>query len=213
MDKLQNTEDLIKEAARKVFTSKGLSASRMEDIAAEAGVTKALVNYYYRSKERLFEAIFQEEMLELTENTRRILENNQMSILDKIRGIIYGDFDVFLKNPGLPLFVMSEMARNPCLVDDCKAHLPKSNLLDDFVQQINKEVALGNLKAVDARMLWIDMLSLITMPFVAKSFVAHLLHLNDEAYLQLMHTRKTHVAEFIINSIAIQPTVSATQAA
>ena len=64
MDKLQNTEDLIKEAARKVFTSKGLSASRMEDIAAEAGVTKALVNYYYRSKERLFEAIFQEEMLD-----------------------------------------------------------------------------------------------------------------------------------------------------
>ena len=69
------TERLIKEAARRVFTSRGLAATRTEDIAAEAGVNKALVNYYYRSKERLFEVVFQEELQELTSNMQRILSH------------------------------------------------------------------------------------------------------------------------------------------
>ena len=198
-----NTETLIKEAARRVFTAKGLAATRTEDIAAEAGVNKALVNYYYRTKDRLFEAIFQEEMKEMTQNMSRVLSNPDLSIFDKIRQLVECDFEVLLKNPGLPLFVLSEIGRNPCLANsgDAAHQALKEEMFGSFSRQIEAEAARGTIRAIDPRMLWMNLMSLVTMPFVAKPMIAQFFQLDEAGYLDLMQQRKHHVAEFIIESI------------
>jgi len=197
-----NTETLIKEAARRVFTIKGLAATRTEDIAHEAGVNKALVNYYYRSKDRLFEAVFYEEMLELTDNMHAVLANTELSIFDKIRRLVDGDFAVLLKNPGLPLFIMNEIARNPCLVDPGSQKFQRSEKVFDIFQQlIEDEIAKGTIKPIDPKMLWMNLVSLVMMPFVAKSWISHLFRLDDPGYLDLMKQRQGHVADFLIENI------------
>jgi TetR/AcrR family transcriptional regulator len=197
-----NTEALIKEAARRVFTIKGLAATRTEDIAAEAGVNKALVNYYYRSKDRLFEAVFYEEMLELTENMNAVLSNTELSVFDKIRQLVEGDFVVLLKNPGLPLFIMNEIARNPCLIDPASPKTKQSEqMFDKFKQLIELEIEKGTIKPIDPQMLWMNLVSLVMMPFVAKSWISHLFQLDDTGYLALMQQRRNHVADFIIDNI------------
>jgi len=196
-----NTETLIKEAARRVFTAKGLAATRTEDIATEAGVNKALVNYYYRTKDRLFEAVFQEEMQEMTQNMSRVLSNPEMSIFEKIRQLVECDFEMLLKNPGLPLFVLSEIARNPFLAGECIHHLPKKEVFESFSKQIETEVARGTIRAVDPQMLWMNLMSLVTMPFVAKPWIIQFFQLDEAGYFNLMQERRQHVADFIIESI------------
>lgn len=195
------TERLIKEAARRVFTSRGLAATRTEDIAVEAGVNKALVNYYYRSKERLFEVVFQEELQELTSNMQRILSDRDLSIFDKIKMLVDSDFNVLMKNPGLPLFVINEVARNPELMDRCTGGTHSAAMFGIFKTQIDAEIAKGTIKPIDPRMLWLNLVALVTMPFVARSWISHLFQLEESGYLHLMEQRRQHVADFIIDSI------------
>lgn len=205
-DSAQCTESVIKEAARQVFTAKGFAATRTEDIALAAGVNKALVNYYYRSKDRLFEAVFREEMQELTQAMQRILNDKDLSIFDKIRAIVENDFKLLLRNPDLPLFVMTEIARNPELMHRCGVCEIKNDMLDIFCAQIEEEVQCGTIEPVEPQMLWLNMVSMITMPFLARSWMAHLFGIDDGQYLKLMEQRREHIADFIINSIQKKPT-------
>jgi len=196
-----NTEQLIKEAARRVFTAKGLAATRTEDIAQEAGVNKALVNYYYRSKNRLFEAVFEEEMAALAQNREQILTDERLDIFEKLRLMVQLDMEVIQRNPGLPLFVINEMAKNPCLVGSCQGKVDKDKAFRAFCHQIELEIQKGNLKPIDPRMLWMNIVSLVTLPFVAQTWMASIIDVDPEAYTQLMEQRKHHIADFIIQSI------------
>ncbi len=203
-----NTEHLIKEAARRVFTAKGLAATRTEDIAQEAGVNKALVNYYYRSKNRLFEAVFEEEMAVLAQNREQILADDRLDIFEKLRLMVELDMELIQRNPGLPLFVINEMARNPCLVGSCQGKVDKDKAFRAFSQQIEHEIQRGNLKPIDPRMLWMNIVSLVTLPFVAQAWMASIIDLDPEAYAQLMEQRKHHIVDFIIQSVKNDPHAS-----
>jgi TetR/AcrR family transcriptional regulator len=199
-----NTEALIKEAARRVFITKGLAATRTEDIALEAGVNKALVNYYYRSKDKLFEAVFYEEMIELTENMRAVLFNQELTVFEKIRQLVEGDFDVLMKNPGLPLFILNEVARNPCLMDPEGIKAEHSKIMfQEFSRLIESEIEKGTIRKIDPKMLWMNLFSLVMMPFVAKSWISHLFLLEEKEFLELMRHRRSHVADFIIDNIRL----------
>jgi TetR/AcrR family transcriptional regulator len=203
-----NTEQLIKEAARRVFTAKGLAATRTEDIAQEAGVNKALVNYYYRSKNRLFEAVFEEEMDALAQNREQILTDERLDIFEKLRLMVELDMELIQRNPGLPLFVINEMAKNPYLVGSCQGKVDKDKAFRAFCQQIEIEIQRGNLKPIDPRMLWMNIVSLVTLPFVAQAWMASIIELDPEAYTQLMEQRKRHIADFIIQSIRCEAQTS-----
>ena len=56
-----NAEERILAAAKKVFTTKGMAGARMQDIADEAVINKALVHYYFRDKDKMFEVVFRAE--------------------------------------------------------------------------------------------------------------------------------------------------------
>uniref|UniRef100_UPI002600CD9D TetR/AcrR family transcriptional regulator n=1 Tax=uncultured Chitinophaga sp. TaxID=339340 RepID=UPI002600CD9D len=76
METASNTEQLIIAAAKKIFFQKGLSGARMQDIADEAGINKAMLHYYYRSKDKLFDMVFQSAMGEMMVDIKAILEKD-----------------------------------------------------------------------------------------------------------------------------------------
>ena len=71
-----NTEQSILEAAKIVFIKKGMEGARMQEIADEAGINKAMLHYYYRSKDKLFEAVFKETFLKLVPNLIEIVKTD-----------------------------------------------------------------------------------------------------------------------------------------
>ena len=107
------TEQKIKEAARKVFTRKGYAATRTRDIAEEAGINLALLNYYFRSKQKLFEQIMFEKVQQLFGLIAPVLNDASTTLEFKVEQIVTLYIDMIKANPDLPLFVLSEIRNHP----------------------------------------------------------------------------------------------------
>ncbi len=108
----KSTEEKILAAAKKVFIAKGMAGARMQDIADEAGINKALLHYYFRSKEKLFEMIFMEAAQKLFPKINFIFESD-VSLFEKIENFCEEYITIMSENPYLPLFVLNEISRDP----------------------------------------------------------------------------------------------------
>ncbi len=195
----ENTEGQILEAAKNVFQSKGMDGARMQEIADKAGINKAMLHYYYRSKQLLFEAVFKNAFSLLAPQLNTIL-NDDSSIEEKIRNFSSNYISFIIKHPYLPNFIIQELNRNPEFVLKLKEDKRFPNL-KKFKKQIENDVKNGLIKPISAEQLFINILALNIFPFVAKPLVMAFTNTDDKAYKRLMEDRKTEVTNFIINSI------------
>ena len=193
------TESLILNSAKCIFERKGMEGARMQEIADEAGINKALLHYYFRSKQLLFEAVFKNAFLLLAPTLNKVL-NNDSSLFDKIRGFSNNYISFIIKHPYLPNFIIQELNRNPNFLNQIieKKHFPS---IEKFKNQVDQGVADGTIKPIDPFQLFINLVSLNILPFLAAPLLKSFLTINDADYQQLLENRKTEVADFIINSI------------
>ena len=203
MDKLKtekSTEEKILAAAKKVFTSKGMAGGRMQDIADEAGINKALLHYYFRSKEKLFEVIFFEAAQKLFPRINLIFESD-MPLFDKIENFTEQYITLISENPYLPLFVLNEVSKEPEVF--IKKIWGKQNIPhpQKFLAQIEREVKNGTIKKISPLHLLINLISLSVFPFVAKPMIQFTLGLDEMQFKNVMAQRKKEVSKFIIDSI------------
>ena len=195
----ENTEGQILEAAKHVFQAKGMDGARMQEIADKAGINKAMLHYYYRSKQLLFESVFKNAFALLAPQLNAIL-NDDSSIEEKIRNFTSNYISFIIKHPYLPNFIIQELNRNPDFVLKLKENKGFPNL-EKFKQQVENDVVNGLIKPISAEQLFINILALNIFPFVAKPLVMAFTNTDDKAYKRLMEDRKTEVTNFIINSI------------
>ncbi len=189
----------ILNAAKNVFQKKGMDGARMQEIADEAGINKALLHYYYRSKQQLFEAVFKFAFNLLAPQLNQIL-NDDSSIENKIRNFTSDYIDFIIKQPYLPSFIIHEINRNPQFIIQLQNN-PAFPNLDKFKQQVAHEIELKIIQPISAEQLFVNILSLSIFPFVASPLIKAILKLNNEQFQILMNERKKEVADFIINSI------------
>lgn len=179
-----STEEKILEAASKVFTEKGFAATRTRDIAEEAGINLALLNYYFRSKEKLFHQIMRVKVLQMFGSILPIIINGKTTLDEKIDLLSEKYFEVLSKNPNLPIFVMSEIHQNPNFIP---FNLPKDFLLNNvsLIKQIKeRKPELNPLHFM------ISFLGMTIFPFVAKPVAQKLNLLQDEDFLHFVEERK-----------------------
>lgn len=192
-----STEEKIKEAARIVFMQKGYSATRTRDIAEEAGINLALLNYYFRSKEKLFELVMAEKVAKLFGVIAPIVYDEKTSLDEKVN-LIVGAYIVMLsENPGLPLFVLSEIRNNP---EHFGNRIQAGKLLTEsvFVKQlIERKPDIHPLHFV------INILSMCIFPFIAKPVLESAGVLTSDQLIAFTHERKTLIVQWfkaMINS-------------
>jgi|AntRauTorckE5430_2_1112549.scaffolds.fasta_scaffold01075_8 AcrR family transcriptional regulator len=204
MGKKDNTEAEYKilEAARKVFIKKGYAGARMREIADEAGINKGLLHYYFKTKDGLFESIFDELLMTFAPQLNIIFESD-LPFFEKIEQFINQYMTVLINNPDLPSFIVHEMQQNEeKVVNAILKSKHKPNPMK-FMMQIQMEVATGKIRAINPVHLMINMVSLCAFPFVGKPMFKGMLHINDVEYLQIMEIRKKEIVDFIINSLKI----------
>ena len=196
----QSAEEKIIAAARKVFLSKGLAGARMQDIADEAGINKALLHYYFRSKDKLFEMIFMEAAQKLFPKINFIFESN-MPLFEKIEHFADEYISVMVENPYLPSFVLNEINREP--VAFFKKLNEKFGFPDPalFLKQIEREIKKGTIKRINPLQLLMNMLSMCIFPFMAKPMFQLRMGLGETQFRDFMEQRKKEVPKFIIDSI------------
>ena len=143
-----NTEARIKEAARIVFLNKGFAATRTRDIAEEAGINLALLNYYFRSKQKLFNLIMLDALKIFLSSIYNVINDTQLAFEEKLVSISSSYIDTLLVNPEIPLFILSELRNDP-------AHLIENVgirdlvLQSDLIKQLLEKVQSGEFKPVN----------------------------------------------------------------
>ena len=198
----ENTETQILDAAINVFQSKGMDGARMQEIADKAGINKAMLHYYFRSKQLLFEAVFDNAFSLLAPQLNAVLNDNS-SIEDKIKNFTSNYITFIIKHPYLPNFIIQELNRNPEFILKMKQNKDFPHL-EIFKIQLENDVEKGLIKPISAEQLFINILALNIFPFVAKPLIMAFTNTDNESYKQLIEDRKTEVSNFIINSIKKQ---------
>ncbi|HZK07086.1 MAG TPA: TetR/AcrR family transcriptional regulator [Bacteroidales bacterium] len=194
-----DTEQIILQAARQEFISKGYDGARMQAIATEAGINKALVHYYFRSKQKLFDAVFLEVFAKILPQVDHLTDGT-VDIFTGLHSFISGYIDVIIQNPHIPGFILHELNRNQDGI--ARLFAPKMLQLQLFVARLEQEMQLGNIKTMDANHLFANILGLCIFPFIARPILQLMLMNDDTArWQQFVAERKEEVYQFIYNSI------------
>lgn len=194
-----STEENILKAATSIFQRRGLAGARMQEIADEAHINKAMLHYYYRSKQKLFEAVFMQAFKKLVPLINGIF-NSEASVFEKIRRFVDSYISFVMENPYLPTFLIQEINNNP----EFSKMFFSINIAPEpilFTQQISDEIRNGTLRPIDPKQLLLNLFSLSAFPFVGSGLVKEILKLDDGSFKSMMEERKTLIAELIINSI------------
>ncbi|MET0760649.1 MAG: TetR/AcrR family transcriptional regulator [Flavobacterium sp.] len=193
------TEEKIFNAARIIFQKKGFAGARMQEIADEAGINKAMLHYCFKNKQSLFEAVFMNAFGQLAPQINEIF-NSQDTVFDKIKKFTHSYISFVIHNPYLPQFIIQEMNNNPEFVMTFlkNENRPNPTLL---ISQIEKEIAEGIIKPIKPKQLLLDIFSMTIFPFAAQMMMKGILQISETEYNEMMEERKTTIAEQIINSI------------
>ena len=196
----KTTEEQILAAAKKVFVRDGMAGARMQDIADEAGINKALVHYYFKNKEKLFEVIFMEAANRLFPKINEIF-TAELPLFEKIERFCDEYITLVMENPYLPLFVLNEIHRDPNYFLGKVWKGKTTPKPEKFLAQIEAEKAKGTIKDIHPLHLLMNMLSMTIFPFVAKPMLQKNMGMNEQQFRMVMEQRKTEIPRFIINSI------------
>lgn len=194
----KSTEEKIRSAAKKLFTEKGYSNTTVRDVAEEAVVNVALVNYYFRSKEKLFHSIFSESFEEYSKQIEVVLYSEDLSLEHRIRSFIGGFTDHIKANPHLPMFILSEMRQNPELFlsnDRFKKDRFRNSML---VKQLQEGIQKGEIREIDPLQLENVITSLVLFPALGKPIMQAIHGYDDAKFDAFMDERKQVAGDMIM---------------
>jgi len=202
-----DTETRILNAARVVFIRRGTAGARMQEIAAEAGVNQALVHYYFGSKDELAERVFMEAVSRLAPLVAALL--NPLATLEQmVERFVTAYIDTVRHTPFLPAYMMAEAHQHPerlnKLMQKAVGTVPAnvaSVAIARLDQVIVERVAAGTMRAIPARQLLINVLSMVIMPFVARPVLLLALGLDDQGFDDFLDERRRELPAFILNAL------------
>jgi AcrR family transcriptional regulator len=180
----RSTEEKIKEAARIVFTRKGFAATRTRDIAEEAGLNLALLNYYFRSKEKLFEIVMLEKMQVFFGFIGPIISDESSTLEMKVEEIVSRYIDMLQDNPDIPFFILGEARNNPAIMANA---MPRKDFLKNsfFIKQLKERKP-----DQDPYQFLLTMLGMIIFPFLMKPLFQKITDTEDPKFKQMMKVRR-----------------------
>jgi len=193
------TEVKIYEAARRIFILKGMDGARMQEIADEAGMNKALLYYYFRSKEKLFKAVFKDIFTKFIHKVKDTLFSD-VPAKEKLNVFIDNYIDFIQANPYVPQFIINEINRNPQVLKTLMFESGKEP--QKILELFFNEVQSSNLSKLDPRHIVVSLLGMLIFPFIARPLL-QIIYFNDdqEAYNQFLNERKDIVKNMILKFI------------
>lgn len=193
-----STEEKIKAAANAVFTKKGFSGTRTRDIAEEAGINLALLNYYFRSKEKLFDIVMMDNIQQFLTGIKGLLNNEALSLTEKVTLVAENYINLLRTQPDMPLFILSEIRSNPEKLAN-NMNVKEILLKSHFYQQLH-EALNGKVNPLHFIM---NIISLTVFPFVASPLLKVIGDLKQDDFDKMVEERKKMIPVWIDAMIKI----------
>lgn len=197
-DKL--TEEKIFEAATDVFVEKGLDGARMQDIADHAGINKALLHYYFRTKDKLFSAVFEMIAKKIFKKFAPVFDDD-LNLEEKIRFFFREHISFLQANPRLPGFLLNEVNRNPARIKKLLNNIDFNNIWLQLYEQHKNELQKYNISQETLPQIMISMAAMSVFPFAARGILEGVLDKMGLDFNEYMEERKTFAADFVINAL------------
>ncbi|MBR3939301.1 MAG: TetR/AcrR family transcriptional regulator [Bacteroidales bacterium] len=196
--KTQSKKELILKAAEEVFMANGYEATKTTQIAERAGVTHAMLHYYFQTKENIFRKIYEDKINMLKDPIVALVENKEMELPQRIDTIIETHFEFLKANPTLPHFVISEMNNNPHLIETMKENIGEvmGESYKKLQNEIDEYVAQGIINPITALDLLLDIVSLNVSAFVMLPIIKSVVSDKDEQNA-ILEQRKKEIKETI----------------
>lgn len=203
----QTKEQAILLAAEQEFMNKGFDGARTTSIAETAGVTHAMLHYYFRTKDQLFERILNEKMALMASSTMAVLGDPNLPLLERIKQGIACHFDCLMQNPGLPRFMINEVLTHPERLKLLQEHILKiaGQLFMQLQKDLDHAANRGEIESIDVRMLMLDILSLNIMPFLAYPVIENIFTDLTDDRSAFFEARKAETIETIMRRIQKKP--------
>lgn len=186
------TEQLIKDTAKRVFFAEGKLQATTQDIADAAGVARTVINYYFRSKDILFELVFKEAMADTRKKLDEVITAS-LPLKEKVTRLI----DVFSADveefPYKESFLISEINRHGFVAPE-KEH---SIVLEQFLKEIQQGIDSGEVKKMLPINFMINLFSLLVYPFITRQLFKQILEVTDIKFEHLMNDRKKMIIDLL----------------
>jgi TetR/AcrR family transcriptional regulator len=192
------TRERILDAAHAVFTRKGTAGSRTQEIAAEAGVNKALVHYYFGTKEALADAIFERALGTIVPKIFGILADPDRGIEEKVRAIAKEQIDFHSARPYLAGYLISELHAQPERVARLMTRRGGPVPLDVIRRQLREAAKAGQIRPISAEQFVANMMGLLIFPFAIRPALMELLSLDDTRWRAFLEERRRLVPDFFM---------------
>lgn len=188
-------EARIVDAARQLFIERGFVGTSMSDIASRAGINRPTLHYYFRTKERMFDAVFGGIVGTLVPRVKDIVLQPDRPIGERVASVVDAYYDVFGANPGLPMFIVREMHRDFDGVVRTIMELRLGQYIESVMQGLQGEMDSGRLRLVPMRYLFLTFYSMLTMPFVAGNLCRTVLLDDGETFADLLAGWKPYIVD------------------
>ncbi|MBI1837713.1 MAG: TetR/AcrR family transcriptional regulator [Flavobacteriia bacterium] len=197
MERDLTTEAKIMEAATRVFIAKGFNGCSSREIAREAGLNVALVNYHFKSKSNLFDIVIANVIKGFTLSILDVFKSN-LSLENKTRILIEKEYDFLTKHPDVPNFIINELGKKDKSFFDCL------DVANEFIEakifeQVENAQKNGELRNIDLVSIMLLIMSNCHFPFMAKPMIQTIHSLEDSKYQEQLTLHKQYVTEMLIN--------------
>lgn len=198
----KNMEDTILQAATKLFLEKGFASTSTTEIAKEAGCNQALVHYYYRTKDRLFDAIFEKKMKFFMSSLLHI-SSKDIPFEEKLSKKIETHFDAIMVDPKFPILFFHELNTNAKRLETLRTMLGElpQTVVSQFQNELQAEIDKGNVRQMSIFDLLITIISLNIIVFIGEPIFKMMTKISDEEYLNLIKRRKKENVHIVLKSL------------
>jgi len=199
-EKYSEVQKKIIASASDLFVKKGLRGTTVRDIANASGTNVAMVNYYFKSKENLFNKILDDAFQVLAEKVFTIIDSD-LPFFDLIRKWIYSYYEILSEYPHLPIFVLSELSQSPEKLKETFKLQNPYQIYARLAIRINEEEKKGTIHTISIPDFFLNIISLSIFPYVSAPLVVNFLNFSKEDYQKMIFEHREYVADFIINAI------------
>jgi AcrR family transcriptional regulator len=200
-------ERRILDAAHAVFVRRGTAGARMQEIADEADVNKALLHYYFRNNQRLADAVFHRVAASLFARVADVGVSD-LELEDKVRQIVAVYLDQMARTPYAPAYLIAEMNQHPeraqQLLDAVGVTNGKTGapaFLARLAMQIEAQVAAGKIRPIAPRQFLANLVSLCIFAFAAAPMLRAVFRMDERGFRAFIEERKTSLPDFFLNAL------------
>ena len=201
--KEQGTESKVKEAARKVFLAKGFAATKTRDIAEAADINLALVNYYFRSKKKLFDIIMTETLQIFSSGVVTIFNDKSTSLTEKVSIFVDHYIDLLTQNQNVAPFIINAIRDNP------EDYISRIGIFDKaknsiFMQQFQEGITKGEIPSINPIHFMLNLMGLIVFPFIAQPMVSVVSGIPKDNYFEIVQERKRLIPLWVGSMLSVK---------